>query len=135
MLQFWTQLLLLTFGKKKSRDDFKKVGNHWLLIHKSLWKVHGKQISKWNLLRRISAKKERFVGTSNSLFLFAIFFCLHCAACQILSSLTRDRTCAPAVETQSLDHWATRRVPPALSSGRLSSRHLYHYVRAGCYLM
>ena len=74
MLQFWTHLLLLTFGKKKSRDDFKKVGNHWLLIHKSLWKVHGKQISKWNLLRRISAKKERFVGTSNSLFLFAIFF-------------------------------------------------------------
>ena len=30
---------------------------------------------------------------------------------QDLSSLTRDRTCAPAVEVQSLNHWTTREVP------------------------
>ena len=28
-----------------------------------------------------------------------------------LSSLTRDRTCTPAVEAQSLNHWTTREVP------------------------
>lgn len=28
-----------------------------------------------------------------------------------LSSLTRDRTCAPALEAQSLIHWTLREVP------------------------
>ena len=29
-----------------------------------------------------------------------------------LSSPTRDQTCAPAVEVQSLNHWIPREVPP-----------------------
>ena len=31
-----------------------------------------------------------------------------------LSSLTRDRTCAPAVEAQSSNHWTAREVPCVL---------------------
>ena len=30
---------------------------------------------------------------------------------QDLSSLTRDRICAPVVEAQSLNHWTTRDIP------------------------
>ena len=39
---------------------------------------------------------------------FCFFLCPHRAACGI--SLTRSRTRAPAVEAQSLNHWATREV-------------------------
>ena len=31
--------------------------------------------------------------------------------CGILSSLTRDRTCASCIERQILNHWTTREVP------------------------
>ena len=40
---------------------------------------------------------------------------------QDLSSLTKDQTCAPAVETQSLNHWTAREVPP--------SKSLLNYIR------
>ena len=39
-----------------------------------------------------------------------------------LSPLTRDRTCAPALEAQSLNHWTTREVPRTLLFIRLKSQ-------------
>ena len=49
-----------------------------------------------------------------SLFVFCLFFFLFLASLhgiQDLSSLTRDRTHAPAVEAQSVNHWTAREVP------------------------
>ena len=43
------------------------------------------------------------------LSLFFFFGVLH--SMQDLSSLTKDQTCAPAVETQSLNHGTAREVP------------------------
>ena len=39
------------------------------------------------------------------------FFLVVLHSIQDLSSLAKDQTCAPAVETQSLNHWTARAVP------------------------
>ena len=42
--------------------------------------------------------------------LFGFGFCGSCSAWD-LSSLSRDQTCAPCNEVQSLNHWTAREVP------------------------
>ena len=41
-----------------------------------------------------------------------------------LSSQTRDRTCTPCIERQSLNHWITRKVPRLLSDKKTRKPHL-----------
>ena len=42
---------------------------------------------------------------------FFVFLFLAALCIMRNSSLTRDRTCAPAVEALSLNHWTAREVP------------------------
>ena len=48
---------------------------------------------------------------SDFLQVMYIYFCPHHAAWGNLSSMTRDRNHAPAMEAQSLNRWTTREVP------------------------
>ena len=43
-----------------------------------------------------------------------------------LSSLTRDRTCTPCIERQSLNPWTAREVPASFLLTHLSERCLWH---------
>ena len=45
------------------------------------------------------------------LFIFPVFFCLCCMACEILVPQPEIEPMPPALEAQSLNHWTTRGVP------------------------
>ena len=86
--------------QSREGDYFSKIKEHrfgWL------WKC---LILSWVetcfLIQELNSSQERLYGE--------LFFSLG-MGCGILNFLTRDRTCTPCLELQSLNHWTTREVP------------------------
>ena len=67
-------------------------------------------IDIWNSSKTACEIEYEIFKIFNMLILFIYLF-IWPHGMRDLSSLTRDQTCAPAVEVQSLNHWATREVP------------------------
>ena len=54
--------------------------------------------------------KNIFFLLKDSISFYLTFLAMLCGMWD-LSSLTRDRTCTPALEVQSLNHWTSRDIP------------------------
>ena len=69
-----------------------------------------------------SGSSRRGEGVSHAIYIF--YFSIYLTACRILvvasSSLTKDQTQPPVLETWSLSHWITKEVPLMPSSTPLS---------------